>query len=310
MPDHPTFPRVVRPGEGDPRLRVRAGMRTDVGVERANNEDSAFVDDGGRYAVLADGMGGAGAGEIASAIAVEEVRAALDGSADTFAAFDGEPSETGRDAVRAAIEQAVLHAHEAVAARAKAEPDKHGMGTTLDLVVVAGGEAFISHVGDGRTYLIRDGKALQITADHTVAAALQRAGALSDAEAANSPLRTVLASAIGLPKMFKVDHGHLELLAGDRLLICTDGLHGYFEDDDLAHRLSIAELGAALAGLIEDAKARGGKDNITGIVLDVFSTHAGPVAGVPEEAIESMLDDSLAEGSWPLSPEELRPRKL
>src|SRR5690349_1090656 len=71
MPDHPTFPRVVRPGEGDPRLRVRAGMQTDAGVERKRNEDSAAVDDGGRFAVLADGMGGAGAGEIASAIAVD-----------------------------------------------------------------------------------------------------------------------------------------------------------------------------------------------------------------------------------------------
>src|SRR5688572_23903118 len=137
MPDQSTFPRVLRPGEGDARLRVRAGMQTDTGLERNHNEDTAFVDDGGRYAVLADGMGGVGAGEVASEIAVEEVRRALDDSADTFTAFESEPSETGRDAVRAAIEQAVLHAHEAVAARAKAEPDKHGMGSTLDLVVVA-----------------------------------------------------------------------------------------------------------------------------------------------------------------------------
>jgi len=309
MPDHPTFPRVVRRGEGDMRLRVRAGLQTDVGVERRHNEDSAYVDDDGRFAVLADGMGGAGGGEVASALAVDEVRGALEGATDTLTAFEAEPSDAGRDAVRAAIEQAVLRAHEAVIARGNAEPDKKGMGSTLDLVVVTGGEAFIAHVGDGRTYLVRDGKALQVTADHTVAATLQRAGALSGEEAANSPLRTVLASAIGLPKMFKVDHGHLELRAGDRLLICSDGLHGYFEDEDLARRLSIAELGAALAGLVEDARARGGRDNITGIVLDVFSLGAGPVAGVPVDAIDSMIDDALVEASWPLEPEELKPRK-
>lgn len=309
MPDHPTFPRVVRRGEGDMRLRVRTGMQTDTGVERSRNEDSAFVDDDGRFAILADGMGGAGAGEVASALAVDEVRAALEGETGTLTAFEAQPSDAGRDAVRAAIEQAVLRAHQAVVARGTAEPDKHGMGSTLDLVVVAGGEAFISHVGDGRTYLVRDGKALQVTADHTVAATLRRAGALTDDEAASSPLRTVLASAIGLPKMFKVDHGHLELRAGDRLLICSDGMHGYFADDDLARRLSIAELGAALTGLVEDARARGGRDNITGIVLEVFSLGAGPVAGVPEDAIDALIDDALGEASWPLEPEELKPRK-
>jgi PPM family protein phosphatase len=309
MPDPSSFPRVVRPGEGDRRLRVRAGMATDSGVVRAHNEDAAHVDAQGRFAVLADGMGGPGSGEVASAIAVEQVRAMLEAAGDTLAAFESEPSETGRDAVRAAIEQAVLHAHEAVVARGKAEPDKQGMGSTLDLVVVTGGEAFVAHVGDSRTYLVRDGKAIQVTADHTVAAALHRAGALTEDEMAHSPLRSVLASAIGLPKMFKVDHGHLDLQAGDRLLICSDGLHGYFADDDIAQRLSIAELGAALAGMIEDAKAKGGQDNITGIVLDVFSTAAGPVAGVPDDAIESMIDATLTEDSWPLSVEELRPRR-
>ena len=284
-------------------------MQTDPGVSRAFNEDTAYIDPEGRFAVLADGMGGPGSGEIASTISVEAVREALVESADALAAFEACPGPSGREAVRAAIEQAVRRAHEAVIERGRVEPDKRGMGSTLDVCVVAGGEAFVAHVGDSRTYLIRDGRTIRVTADHTVAEALVAAGALTADEAESSPLRQMLSSAVGLPKMFKIDHAHLELQAGDRLLICSDGLYGYFADDDLARRLSIAELGSALAGLVEDARARGGHDNITGIVLEVFSRRAGPVAGVPDEALASMVDENLAEDSWPLSPEELRPRR-
>jgi serine/threonine protein phosphatase PrpC len=292
------------------RLRVRAGMQTDTGVTRAFNEDTAYVDQAGRFAVLADGMGGPGSGEIASAMSVEAVRDALAESSDALAAFEAEPGPSGREAVRAAIEQAVRRAHEAVIERGRVEPDKRGMGSTLDVCVVAGGEAFVAHVGDSRTYLIRDGRAIRVTADHTVAEALKAAGALTADEAEASPLKQMLSSAIGLPKMFKIDHAHLELQPGDRLLICSDGLHGYFADDDLARRLSIAELGDALAGLVEEARARGGHDNITGIVLEVFSLRAGPVAGVPDDALASMVDENLAEGdTWPLSNEDVPPRR-
>jgi len=280
-------------------------MQTNVGIERALNEDTAHVDPRGRFVVLADGMGGPGFGEVASAIAVEQVRLALESYADAIAAFEAQPSPTGREAIRAAIDQAVRRAHDAVVERGRAESDKHGMGSTLDVVVVTGGEAFVAHVGDSRTYLIRDGRARQVTADHTVAATLARAGALTAEEAETSPLRTVLASAIGLPKMFAVDHGHFELRIGDRLLISSDGLHSHFTADHLARRLASAELDAALLGLIDDARARGGRDNMTGIVLAVHPAEMGSDVGPLRDG-----DTAIAQAeSWPLSPEDLSGRK-
>jgi len=302
-PDQPTF--MDMSPSADVRLRVRAGMQTDTGRQRANNEDTAHVDADGQFVVLADGMGGAGAGEVASALAVDEVRAALEASADDLATFEVAPTDEGRAHLRQLIERAVQCAHDAVLERGRVEPDKRGMGSTLDVVVVAGGEAFVAHVGDSRTYLVRDGKATRVTADQTLAEALVAAGALTTDEAESSPLRSVLSSGIGL-KMFKIDHAHLELRAGDRLLICSDGLYGYFTDEDLARRLTLAELGVALAGLVDEARERGGHDNITAIVVDVFSLRAGPVAGVPEDALASMIDVNLAE-DWPIAAEDELP---
>lgn len=290
------------PVDTDVRLRVRAGMQTDIGKKRLNNEDTAYVDPGGRFVVLADGMGGVGAGEVASAMAVEEVRALLDAAAIDLGAFETEPTDAGRDKLRRLVERAVQRAHDAVIERARVEPDKRGMGSTLDVVAVAGGEAFIAHVGDSRTYLVRDGEATQITADQTLAHALVQAGALSAADAESSPLRSVLASGIGLNHV-RIELGHVELRPGDRLLICSDGLHGYFTAGDLARRLTLAELGVALAGLIDEARERGGADNITGIVVDVYSLRAGPVAGVPDAALASMVDVTLAE-DWPIAADE------
>jgi PPM family protein phosphatase len=293
------------PLAADVRLRVRAGMQTDVGRIRANNEDSAYVDPGGRFVLLADGMGGAGAGEVASAIAVEAARAELEAAAAALGAFEAAPSLEGRSSVRAIVERAAQRAHDAVIERARVEPDKRGMGSTLDVVVVTGGEAFVAHVGDSRTYLIREGATTRVTSDQTVAQALVTAGALTEHEAEKSPLRSVLASGIGLSH-FRIDHAHVELVAGDRLLICSDGLHGYFTDEDLARRLSIAELGVALAGLVDEARERGGADNITGIVVDVYSLAAGPVAGVPADALATMVDTNLAE-DWPITGDDELP---
>ncbi len=247
---------------------VRAVMRTDPGVERTHNEDAAYLDGDGRFVVLADGMGGQSAGELASAMAVGAVRVAMEEAADELAEFARSPTFSGRERIRALVEAAVRRANDDILAHGVADPTTRGMGTTLEVVVTIGGEAFVSHVGDSRTYLIRRGAAIQLTADHTVAEQMKKAGVLTPAQVEVSPMRSVLTSAIGVSAELAIDHAHVWLRAGDRLLVCSDGLHDYFTHEDLGERLSLDACDAALADLLAQARARGGHDNITGIIIE------------------------------------------
>jgi len=276
------------------RLRFRAEVRTDSGVERSSNEDVAYVDPNGRFAILADGMGGPGAGEVAAATTVDVVRTCLETYVEVVDDYVTKPTAEGRDRIHGLVERAVHLSHDVVLERQRAEPEKHGMGTTLEVVIVAGNEAFITHVGDSRTYLVRDGHAQQITADHTVAEAMKQSGAISESVAQKSPLRSVLSSAIGIPVAIAVDHVTVTLRPGDRLLVCSDGLHDYFDADELGARLSIAAVRTALADIVMAARERGGHDNITGIVLEMFD-RIGPVMGVSDDAIDDLVETVLDE---------------
>jgi hypothetical protein len=145
------------------------------------------------------------------------------------------------------------------------------MGTTLDVVLVAGAEAFVAHVGDSRTYLLRDGRSSQITTDHTVAEVLVIEGKLTIEEAQVSPLRTILVNAIGVSADVGVEMAHVALKKGDRLLLCSDGLHDYFPvEEEIAQRMAADKPGEALAEMVELAKTRGGHDNITAIAVHIL----------------------------------------
>ena len=254
-----------------PHVKLTAAMVTDVGVVRDHNEDSAFVDGGSQFFIVADGMGGHAAGEVASAMAVETVRKTLEASRARVTSFARKPSEDGRRELVQLLQSAVLAAHQAVFQRGSRESDKQGMGTTLDVLLIAGAEAFVAHVGDSRTYLIRDGRASQITTDHTVAEVLVIEGKLTIEEAQVSPLRTILVNAIGVSADVGVEMAHLQLRPGDRLLLCSDGLHDYFvAEQEIAEKLSNGDPQKSLAEMVELAKERGGHDNITGVVIDVI----------------------------------------
>ncbi len=272
-------------------------MRTDVGVVREHNEDSAHVDPAFRFFVVADGMGGHAAGEVASAMAVQTVRETLEQAGQEIASFAGQPDEEGRKELVTLLETAVRAAHRAVFERGSRETDKQGMGTTLEVVLVSGSEAFIAHVGDSRTYLLRESRAVQITTDHTVAEVLVLEGKLSVEEAQMSPLRTILVNAIGVAPDVGIEMAHVQLHEGDQLLLCSDGLHDYFpSEQELADRLGSHAPDDALLELIELAKERGGHDNITGIVVHVLggSASAGQSnahpSGVPEVVLEELSD--------------------
>ena len=274
-------------------------MVTDVGVVRDHNEDSAHVDPANRFFIVADGMGGHAAGEVASAMAVESVKKTLEGAGPLIDAFAARPDDTTRRALVQLLQGAVLSAHQSVFQRGARESDKAGMGTTLDVVLIAGREAFVAHVGDSRTYLIRNGKAAQLTTDHTVAEVLVIEGKLTIEEALVSPYRTVLVNAIGVAADVGVEMAHLQLREGDKLLVCSDGLHDYFlAEQELADMLGDGTPQTTLTAIVETAKERGGHDNITGVVVTVvelqdsvpgaiYKDETAPVEGEGEDEFEA-----------------------
>src|SRR5688572_8852018 len=257
-------------GPDQARVTLEAWLVTDVGVVRDHNEDSAFMEAAKGFFIVADGMGGHAAGEVASAMAVETVRTTLDASRTEIEAFKKAPTDAGRRAIVQLLQSAVLSAHQAVFQRGQSEQDKAGMGTTLDVVLVAGPEAFVAHVGDSRTYLVREGRSSQITTDHTVAEVLVIEGKLTIEEAQVSPLRTILVNAIGVSADVGVEMAHVTLKKNDRLLLCSDGLHDYFPvEEEIAQRMNADHPGDALAEMVELAKTRGGHDNITGVAVHI-----------------------------------------
>jgi len=263
-------------GADESRVTLEAWLVTDVGMVREHNEDSAHMEAGKGFFIVADGMGGHAAGEVASAMAVESVRATLEAARPEIAAFTQAPTDAGRRGIVQLLQNAVLSAHQAVFQRGQDEADKAGMGTTLDVVLIAGPEAFVAHVGDSRTYLIRDGRSSQITTDHTVAEVLVIEGKLTIEEAQVSPLRTILVNAIGVSADVGVEMAHVTLKRNDRLLVCSDGLHDYFpSDEEIAQKLSEDAPGDALKQMVELAKTRGGHDNITGVAVQVTEIAEG-----------------------------------
>ncbi len=268
---------------------------------REHNEDNAFCDPEGMFFVVADGMGGHAAGEVASAMAVEEVSRSLALAREQVKAFASQPTEEGRSALVTLLEDAVRKAHQAVFERGGRETDKKGMGTTLDVLLLAGGEAFVAHVGDSRTYLLRGGAAAQVTTDHTVAEVLVIEGKLSPEEARMSPLRTILVNAIGVSPDVGVELAHLKLRRGDLLLLCSDGMHDYYPaESEIAEMLTEEKGEKGLARLVELAKDRGGHDNITGVLVEVVEGNPtveeeeAEMKKAGEELVASQSSDDLA----------------
>jgi len=268
-----------------PALHLRAAVRSDVGELRDTNEDAVHVDPEGQFFVVADGMGGHAAGEIASALAIEVVRRHLEDERAFLMRQGARKDADGRTQIRAALERAVRAAQHAVYDRSQREADKHQMGTTLEVVVILEREVFVAHVGDSRTYLVRDGVAVQLTRDHTMAQALADAGRSEDVEQPGR-LRNTLFNVIGVTSGVRVDHVHRELAPGDRVLLCSDGLYEYFSPEELAAHVGSHAPEDALLELVYLARARGGHDNISGIVIEAAAhphTRPRPLPAVPPQ---------------------------
>jgi protein phosphatase len=236
---------------------------TDVGRHRKSNEDAFFRDDDLRLYVVADGMGGHAAGEVASSEAVDSIY----GMVKRGVTAPGDPLDEPR-ACRL-LEGAIQSATYMLVALAEFDKAKHGMGTTISSALVVGTSLVIGQVGDSRVYQIRGGRAEQITEDHTLIAWQIKQGLISADEAKTSPHRNVITRAVGNRDYVEVDTLVVAMRPGDRYLLCSDGLHGYFEDcNEIA---AIAALGgdAAVQRFIELANSRGGRDNITAVLVEI-----------------------------------------
>jgi protein phosphatase len=241
---------------------------TDVGKKRASNEDAFLVDDPLGLYVVADGMGGHAAGEVASQEAVETIYGMVKQGLRALPQLAGElTNERARSACRL-IEGAVQAATYMVFALAELDRDKSGMGTTISALLVLGDYAVTAQVGDSRIYQIREGLVSQITEDHTLISWQLKQGLITPEEARRSPHRNVITRAVGNRDYVEVDTGLIVLMPGDRFLLCSDGLHGYLREDEIS---IVTFLGAqdAVHRFIEMANERGGKDNITAILVEV-----------------------------------------
>jgi len=234
-------------------LRFSGAGVSDVGWVRPHNEDSAFH--GPYVAVVADGVGGAAAGEVASATAAYVV------AATALARFGDDPVDV---LVRAAAD-----AHAGLRAGVGADPELTGMATTLTAVVTDGTRVVLGHVGDSRAYLLRDCTLRQISQDHTYVQHLVDTGRLDPGERFGHPWSNIVTRSLDGGSDQAIDVTELDVRAGDRLLLCSDGLSDLVRDERIAEVLRLVDPHSASAVLTQSALLAGGQDNITAVVLDV-----------------------------------------
>ena len=259
--------------------------KTDTGRQRRDNEDSAFAR--APVFVVADGMGGAQAGEVASRIAVEAFEQGLPDS--------GSPEERLATRVREANQQ--------IYERSRADRGRAGMGTTLTAAYVDDAHVAIAHVGDSRAYLFRDGTLQRLTQDHSLVDELVRRGKLTEEQAAEHPQRSIITRALGPEPDVEVDTWTYPARAGDVVLLCSDGLTSMISEERV--RAVLAEhdnLDEAADALIREANEAGGRDNITVVLFRLEEVGGDDGAGeetmvgvsVPREALSAQADESDA----------------
>jgi protein phosphatase len=239
-------------------MKIEVSHRTDIGCVRQTNEDALFIDPQCRVFIVADGMGGHNAGDVASRIACDFISRAL----------TSETGDTGRIAPEELLKRSVEQAHEEILRRADEEPEYKGMGTTAEVLWLAEGQARWAHVGDSRIYLIRDGQMAQMTRDHSLVNEHIQLGLLNPEDARQSPLRHVILQALGTQGKIEVETGSTLCRPGDLFLLCSDGLTDAVRDEELARiLLSAADLEAAARNAVEMARQMGGPDNISLILV-------------------------------------------
>ncbi|MEZ4407604.1 MAG: Stp1/IreP family PP2C-type Ser/Thr phosphatase [Polyangiales bacterium] len=281
----------------------RLHARTDVGRVREHNEDNFYCDRALGLYIVADGMGGHAAGEVASALAVQSVAWALQREKGLLRRFADDDPEVEPEDVKNLLAQAVATANASVHRESMENAARRGMGTTLSALLLVGRRAFIAHVGDSRVYIVRGREVRQLTEDHSVVNELRRRGRLKPEVLDKIPNKNAITRAIGVFENVEVDAWQFLAAPGDRFILCSDGLHRYIDTE--------AELGSLVEGLTEEAATerlvdfaneRGGADNVTVVVV-----------GLPDEEHPQVLAE-LRHGYQTLSAlpffRHLEPREL
>ena len=249
---------------------VRSFGATDIGRHRKVNQDAYLCDDTLGLYVVADGMGGHAAGEVASKEAVDTVFGMVKrGMTSIGQQIVGDLTDEHARAGCRLLEGAVQAATYMVYAMAELDREKSGMGTTISALLVLGNYAVIAQVGDSRVYQIRQGQAVQLTEDHTLIAWEIKQGLITPDQAKTSPHRNIITRAVGNRDYVQVDTSVVDLRPADRYLLCSDGLHGYLHIDEIAPACAAPGL-VVVNNLVALANSRGGKDNITAVLVEVL----------------------------------------
>ena len=281
-------------------LRLRYSVRSHVGMVREGNEDSAYA--GSRLALVADGMGGHAAGEVASS-AVVAALAQLD------------EDEVGLDLLEV-LASAVQTANDRLRAMVDANSALDGMGTTLTVMLSSGTRLGLAHVGDSRAYLLRDGEFSQITHDQTLVQRMVDEGRITPEQAETHPQRSLLTQALDGRAGVEPDLSVREARRDDRYLLCSDGLSGFVSPEAIAETLAEPDADQAAERLIELALAAGAPDNVTVVIADVVDDSAGlpviPVVGgaaAESDAVPSATAALVLAGGASLTPDERLARR-
>jgi serine/threonine protein phosphatase PrpC len=253
-------------------MGIQAWTATDVGRKRKHNEDAFLADADLGLFIVADGMGGHAAGEVASRRCIDAIRAHVVAEREILAEVSRDASPSNIERAHGLIERALQTACQDIHALAATDPRLHGMGTTCILFLVCGSKGIIGHVGDSRIYLQRQGTTSQLTVDHSLIEEHIKYGRMTREQAEHSGIKNVITRAVGVLPSVQVDTVAVDLQPGDVFLLCSDGLHGYLYDGELGPILDQEDKQNLPKALIDLANDRGGKDNITAIVLSVPAT--------------------------------------
>ena len=267
-------------------MQIAFWAATDDGLTRDHNEDNFLVDKKLNLFIVADGMGGHAAGEVASSVAVREVRRVIAEGRQVVEDYAKTESAAGRKAVLALIDNAIRTACGRIYEIAQASAEKRGMGTTTSLMLVAGRRGFIGHVGDSRIYMVRTRQVHQLTEDHSLVNELIRRGRLKPGDVFDSPYKNAVTRAVGVYETVEVDTIDFDVLPGDDFLLCSDGLSCYIDDDLTCQMLSAREVKTIPGMLVEHANRCGGKDNITAVVVRLLPDDDGVEVAAFEQADE------------------------
>ena len=268
-------------------LTLRYAVRSDLGLVRTNNEDSVYA--GPRLLAIADGMGGPAAGEVASKIVI----GALEGL---------DADRTPRDLI-GALRDSVRDANERLSAAVAEDSDLDGMGTTLTALRFAGGQVGLVHVGDSRAYLLRGGQLSQITHDDTYVQYLVDSGKLTPDEAKDHPRKSVILRALRGAEV-EPDVSVREARAGDRYMLCTDGLSDVVSTETIFETLQLADPQESADRLVELALRGGGPDNVTVLVADVVEARPGDAVDDVPVIAGAFVDPAAADAPGVDSPAE------